>query len=120
MPVDLLVEGGLSAERISGLRGAPLIRVAKTGMEQDEGRIVGVYLCTVLTPARHRLEALAVDRAWRQRGIGSWLVGHALGVSESRGAREFEARAGTAADGLLERLGFVRQESIWLFRIDPE
>lgn len=125
LPVDLLVAGGLPAERLPGLSDQPLVRIAKVDRGRGESVTIGAYLTVVITPARHRLEALAVDPAWRRRGVGSWLVGHALGVSESRGAREVEAPAGTAADGLFERLGFVRRDaeaggSMWLMRIDPE
>ena len=115
LPVDLLVAGGLDTARIADLANAPLVRVAKTG-----GQVISAYLSTVETPQCHRLESLAVLPDWRNRGVGSWMVGHALGVSESRGAREFRARAGTGADGLLARLRFERAGEDWLMRLEPE
>lgn len=115
LPVDLLRLGGLAPELESKLVGQPMIRVAKI-----ERRIVGVYLTVAESDTRHRLIALAVLPEERGRGIGSWLVGHALGVSETRGAREVTVSAGTPADGIFERLRFTRDADQWRMAIDPE
>ncbi len=114
-PVDLLVQGGLAEEDHPDLSQKPFLRVAKC-----RGEVVGVYYSRVITPTRHQMESLAVNPPWRGRGIGSWLVGHALGVSESRGAKELAARANTSADGLFQRLHFVRVYDNWQMNIDPE
>jgi GNAT superfamily N-acetyltransferase len=114
-PAQMLVSGGLDASFLPRLAREPLIRVAK-----HRGEIIGAFLSSQIGAEVHRLEALAVCAPFRRRGVGSWLVGHAIGVSESRGARTFLARANTGADGLFRRLGFQIEAADWVMRIDPE
>ena len=58
------------------------MRVAKHGEQ-----VVGAYLSTRTDPNTFTIEALIVDHPFRRCGIGRWLLGHALGVAESKGAR---------------------------------
>jgi len=115
MPAELLLSGCLDESLLPRLSQEPLIRVAKL-----HGEVIGAYLSTEVSAQIHRLEALAVLAPFRRRGIGSWLVGHALGVSETRGARTCLACANTEADGLFRRLGFQHEEDQWVMRIDSE
>lgn len=54
---------------------------------------VGVYEIRRLGPTRFRLVGLKVHEGFRGRGIGRWLLRHAIGTAESSGAREIEAPA---------------------------
>jgi GNAT superfamily N-acetyltransferase len=81
---------------------ADYIRVAKFA---DEA--IGAYVIEPESPTCYVLKNLAVDAAWRRRGLGRWLLGHAIGISESKGAREILARSvPRGARGLFERTGF--------------
>ena len=52
---------------------------------------VGAYEIRRLGPTRFRIVGIRVNAAFRQRGIGQWLLRHAIGTAESCGAREIEA-----------------------------
>lgn len=78
------------------------MRVAKV-----QGRIVGAYwLVLGGDKERHcfRIKALAVCRSYRGKGIGRWLLAHALGVAEVRGGRTIVAPIENAA--FFRKLGF--------------
>ena len=53
--------------------------------------VVGVYAMQPLSSLHHQITALAVAPAHRRQGLGRWLLGHAIGVCESRGARQITA-----------------------------
>ena len=81
---------------------ADFIRVAKY---QDQA--IAAYVIDPESPTLYVLKNLAVDPGWRRRGLGRWLLGHAIGISESKGAREILVRqAPRQARGLFERVGF--------------
>ena len=78
------------------------VRVAKV-----QGRIVGAYwLVPGSDEERHcfRIRALAVCRSYRGKGIGLWLLAHALGIAEVRGGRTVTASIENAA--FFRKLGF--------------
>ncbi len=62
------------------------VRVAKL-----DGEVVGVYAVRPVTPLRFRIDALSVAPRHRRQGLGSWLLRHAIGVCETKGAREIVA-----------------------------
>lgn len=64
-------------------------RVAKL-----DDAVVGAYEIERLSALRFRVKALWVDADFRGRGLGRWLLGHAIGTAESQGGREIEAAAG--------------------------
>ncbi len=85
-------------------RNVEFVRIAKY-----EGAIIGAYAMRVDTRERYVLMSIVVDQRVRKQGLGRWLVGHAIGVAESKGARSlfvpyqanrrFFARIGFAQDG---------------------
>ncbi len=77
------------------------IRVAKNGNE-----VVAAYLFKRLSPLQYAVEAIGVVCSHRQRGLGSWMLAHAIGMIESKGGREVIVRRSRC--GFLERFGFVR------------
>lgn len=82
------------------------VRVAKL-----DGVVLGGYRLERLRGVRFALRALGVYAPYRGHGVGRWLLGHALGVAESKGGRcvaiddaapqlwRFLLRAGFAAEG---------------------
>ncbi len=59
------------------------VRVAKL-----DGEVIGVYAVHPITPIRFRIDALTVARHYRKQGLATWLLRHAIGVCETKGARE--------------------------------
>ena len=119
------------------------MRVAKL---HDE--VVGVYAFERAAARRYRITALAVAAPHRKKGLGSWLLGHAIGVCETKGSREITvpcpkrppdstvagkgktgARPGTAqcapttasaAHRLLSRAGFERLQAEYRLLLTPD
>ena len=113
VPHELLALGGLQQPLPAEL--PPFIRVAKF-----EERVIGVYLLETEDGVRFSLESLAVEEAFRGRGLGSWLVGHAIGVAESKGGRRVWLPESRYTGSLFDRLGFAREASIYELEITPE
>ena len=89
---------------------APLddVRVAKVDghgskSHGSKSRIVGAYRLVKVDAERFAIGALGVYPAFRGAGIGRWLLGHAIGIAESRGARIIDA---DGPPGFLEPVGF--------------
>ena len=76
------------------------MRVAKLS-----GQVVGVYAFERASSLAFRIVALAVAKPQRRQGIGRWLLGHAIGVCEAKGARELLAPPSNST--LLRRAGFA-------------
>jgi GNAT superfamily N-acetyltransferase len=110
IPYDLLELAGAGAEQAD----ADLMRVAKL-----DGEAVGVYQLRVQNPTCYELVALAVEPGCRQRGLGRWLLGHAIGIAESKGGRVIRIR-GRKTRGLLTRTGFVAEGDALVLRLTPE
>ncbi|MGE0625925.1 MAG: GNAT family N-acetyltransferase [Pseudomonadales bacterium] len=110
IPYELLELAGAA----DGHTDVDLMRVAKL-----DGEAVGVYQLRVLTPTCYELIALAVAPDCRHRGLGRWLLGHAIGIAESRGGREIRCRAAEAR-GLFARTGFVAEGDTLVLRLIPE
>lgn len=77
-----------------------LMRIAKHGQ-----RVLGGYLLEAKT---WKLLRLAVVPEVRRQGLGYWLLGHAVGVAESRGAAQIciELEETHPSRGLFLRYGF--------------
>ncbi|MEM1433964.1 MAG: GNAT family N-acetyltransferase [Pseudomonadota bacterium] len=81
------------------------LRVAKL-----EEQAVGAYLLQQSPGYAFRLVYLQVDSAWQKRGIGRWILGHALGLAESKGGRSLAAVSCSALTRFLRSYGFVERE----------
>ena len=77
------------------------LRVAKL-----EDQPVGVYLLEQSDGYGFRLIYLQVASAWQHRGIGRWILGHALGLAESKGGRALTAAACAPLARFLRAYGF--------------
>jgi N-acetylglutamate synthase-like GNAT family acetyltransferase len=114
MPWDLLVSSGADEDALREVLELDLVRVAKL-----EGRIVGAYGIRPLSPTCFELVALAVAEGWRGKAFGRWLVGHAIGLAESRGGREILVR-GQRHAAFLRRFGFEPVGSDLQLLLTPE
>lgn len=88
-----------------------LVRVAKF-----DGCVIGAYRLFRTGETCFAIRALAVDEKYRGRGVGRWLLGHALGIAELKGGRvinaplagaDFFAKAGFEAVGETLRLSLT-------------
>ena len=93
------------------------VRVAKLG-----ARVVGGYRLQDAGGGVFAIRALGVCSRWRQRGVGRWLLGHALGVAESRGGRVVEVPGPgfRAACGFFEKAGFQCQGDRLVLAVTPD
>ena len=91
------------------------VRIAK--LDEPPRRIVGAYRLAQVDAARFEIVALTVYPAYRGLGIGRWLLGHALGIAESRGARAVDA---DGPDGFLLPAGFKRRKCGFRLDLTPE
>lgn len=72
---------------------------------------LGVYAMRRLTQARFELISLSVTAGFEHQLLGRRLLGHALGLAESKAGREVElvvCASNSRALAVLERYGFTR------------
>lgn len=79
MPWELLPDGLAAPD-------PNLTRIAKLG-----GEVIGAYAIEPVNALHYRITALVVAERHRRQGLGRWLLGHAVGICESKGAREISA-----------------------------
>lgn len=101
VPWELLAEAGVDETVLAGVLELNFVRVAKL-----EGRVVGAYAIRPRSPTSFELVGLVVADGYRRRGLGRWLLGHAIGLAETKGGREVLAR-GDRGRRFLERAGFA-------------
>ncbi len=101
VPWDLLAEAGVAEETLAGVLELNFVRVAKLA-----GKVIGAYAIRPLSPTSFELVGLIVADGYRRRGLGRWLLGHAIGLAETKGGREVLAR-GEGGRRFLERMGFA-------------
>jgi len=90
-----------------------LMRLAKHG-----GEVIGVYTVAKVSALHYRITALVVAERHRRQGLGRWLLGHAIGICESKGAREISAPA--AGSQLLAQRGFEPTDAGHRLLLTPE
>ena len=83
-----------------------------------DDQLVGAYRIERLGTTHFRVVALSVMPQWRQRSIGTWLLRHAIGLAESRGARIIDAPA--AAEPFFRHSGFAPTGSQMRLALKPE
>lgn len=109
-PWELLDQPVAADDEVEGVQ----MRIAKLGDD-----VVGAYVIEPVDPLTFRIVDLVVAEGWRRRGIGRWLLGHALGLAESRGAREVLV-TDPSPRRFFARIGFVEADSGMRFSITPE
>lgn len=113
IPEDLLLDHFDEFTAKTGL-AAEMVRIAKLGDET-----LGVYAMDRGDGVTYLLHALAVAPSARKRGLGRWLVGHAIGVAESKGGRHVLVK-GNQGGRFLRRIGFVDDPQGMRFDLIPE
>lgn len=94
------------------------VRIAKLASAARKS-IVGAYWLTKGSEEDlYELKALMVHERYRQRGIGRWLLGHALGIAETRGGRVIAAP--NAGATFFRRAGFADAGGSLRLSLTPE
>ncbi|MFU8817691.1 MAG: GNAT family N-acetyltransferase [Pseudomonadales bacterium] len=114
LPWELLASVAADEEALAGVLELNLVRVAKY-----DDRVLGAYGIRPLSTTRFELVVLVVAEGYRRKGLGRWLLGHALGLAESKGAREVVMR-GHNYQRFLSRVGFEPDGADLLLRLSPE
>lgn len=111
------------AQALTRLRAQPeILRVAKLGEQ-----IIGCYAmqepalpsCDVVEVPAFALTMVMVSPSYQRNGVGRWLVGHAIGVAESKGGRRLEAPLPGPAN-FFAGLGFESMQTGYCFAMYPE
>jgi GNAT superfamily N-acetyltransferase len=110
IPWELLPEdeGGEAYSEPAQMRIAKLV---------DE--VAGVYVVEPAGALRYRLLNLVVAPAYRGHGLGRWLLGHAIGLAESKGAREVVVQ-GQARRRFFASVGFEEDGADLKLVLTPE
>ena len=82
LPEQILADEGMSDTEIDRWLEAPILRIAKR--EEDT---LGVYALQQVNDHNFELFGVIVKPPVRRQGLGRWLIGHAIGVAESKGGR---------------------------------
>ncbi len=114
IPWELLQLGDPDEDSVASYADADYMRVAKFNNE-----VAGVYVVEAQTPLRFALRNLVVAPDFRGKGLAAWLLGHAIGLSESKGAREIVISRARPR-GLFTRVGFELRDEGLLLTLMPE
>ena len=114
IPWELLFETDPDEARVYASADADYMRVAKY-----QGEAIAVYVVQALSATRFELCNLVVAQSFRGKGLGRWMLGHAIGLSESKGAREILIRRAPLR-GLFLQVGFVAVHEGLLLTLTPE
>lgn len=94
VPVDLIGEVEDEIE-------LDYVRVAKWN-----GDVVAAYRVRRLSEAEFLLLAVGVRPAFRGRGLGRWMLGHAIGLAETKGCRAIVVADARTGSSFYQRFGF--------------
>jgi len=110
LPWELLLDADPSRTRVESYLTDDYTRIAKY-----DDRVVGVYALARHEPTVFELMNIAVAPDCQGTGLGRWLLGHAIGLAESKGARVVEVGTGNSSFDALrfyQRAGF-RIVGVW-------
>ena len=114
VPEDLLWAEQFDETTVDRWLSAEMVRVAKLGEA-----VLAIYAMDRGDGETYLLHGAIVASAWRLQGLGRWLVGHAIGVAESKGARHV-LYPGEQAKRFLGAIGFVEHSDGQRFDLIPE
>ena len=100
-PEALLWAEGATENQVEQFMSAKIVRIAKISSE-----VLGIYSMEKGEQLTYTLHGIVIDPKCRHQGLGRWLVGHAIGVAESKGGRHVLI-ASDKAKRFLSRIGFV-------------
>ncbi|HEY6598791.1 MAG TPA: GNAT family N-acetyltransferase [Pseudomonadales bacterium] len=104
IPWDLLLDADPSRARVESYLSDELTRVAKL-----DDVVIGVYALQRIDATSFELMNIAVAESHQGTGLGRRLLGHAIGLAESKGARVIEVGTGNSSFDALrfyQRAGF--------------
>ncbi len=104
IPWGLLLDADPSRGRVESYLSDSLTRIAKY-----EDAVVGVYALQKEDATTFELMNIAVAEAYQNTGLGRRLLGHAIGLAESKGARVVDVGTGNSSFAALrfyQRAGF--------------
>lgn len=113
-PYDLFAGLGLADEDYERCVAADYVRVAKLA-----GKVIGAYSLHADTRQQFTLLAVVIAPEYRRQGLGRWLVGHAVGISESKGSRAVYLPYDAAPD-FFKHFGFVSDGDGQRYDLIPE
>jgi ribosomal protein S18 acetylase RimI-like enzyme len=104
LPWDLLLDADPSRARVERYLSDTLTRIAK-----HDDAVIGVYAMQQSDGTTFELMNIAVAEAYQGTGLGRRLLGHAIGLAESHGARVIDVGTGNSSFAALrfyQRAGF--------------
>lgn len=106
------------------LSADPSRTLVETYLSQEYSRIayhadqpVAVYAMTRVSPTCFEVNNLAVLQSYQGIGMGRRMLGHALGLAESRGAREVLI---STANSSLKNLRFYQRMGFRIVGVEPD
>ncbi len=111
LPWALLLDADPHRARIESYLSEELTRVAK-----HDGEVLGVYVMEWRDSECIELMNIAVREDCQGQGLGRWLLGHALGLAESKGARRVEVGTGNSS---LANLAFYQRGGFRIVGVVP-
>jgi GNAT superfamily N-acetyltransferase len=114
VPEELLWAEGMAPADVEQWLAAEMLRIAKRQQE-----VLGMYAMDRGDGETYTLHGVVVAHGWRKQGLGRWLVGHAIGVAESKGARHVYFQ-GAGAKRFFANIGFVADRNGQRFDLIPE
>ena len=113
-PDHLLWDAGADETCVEQWQAAEMVRIVKYC-----GEIVALYAMDRDDTTIFCLHGLVVAASWRKQRLGRWVIGHAIGVAESKGARHIVVPA-TGASRCFARIGFNAEGRGWRYDLIPE
>ena len=105
LPLDLYGPPHLKAECGPAEPPAEFIRIAK-----NQKKVFGIYELDRSDKGIFIIRSLIVDQASRRNGIGRWLLGHAIGVAESKGGHQLLLRS-KLSKAFFQKFDFYEEET---------
>jgi len=90
------------------------VRIAK-----NPENVLGIYELDRVEKGLFRIRSLIVDRSFRRQGVGSWLLGHAIGVAESKGGRQVDLK-NNIAKNFFRKFDFYEVEGNLQYDLIPD
>jgi len=112
LPWDLLLDADPSRTRVESYLSSEFTRVAKLN-----DAVIGVYVLVRHDPTTFELMNIAVSEEYRRSGLGRRLLGHAIGLAESKGARIIDVGTGNSS---FAALAFYQRAGFRIIGVEPD
>jgi ribosomal protein S18 acetylase RimI-like enzyme len=112
LPWRLLLDADPSRARIERYLSDALTRIAK----RDDD-VIGVYALQQRDGTTFELMNIAVAEAYQGTGLGRRLLGHAIGLAESQGARVIDVGTGNSS---FDALRFYQRAGFRVVGVEPD